>query len=123
LSSGDGRHDRSRPPQASSGDAAHSRARRHRDRQREAECLRAGAVAFLKKPVEKERLDEAFSKISSFIERGVKKLLIVDDDETQRGTIMELLGDGEDVNIKAVGSGEEALELLDSEPFDCMVLD
>ena len=36
---------------------------------------------------------------------------------------MELLGDGEDVNIKAVGSSEEALELLDSEHFDCMVLD
>jgi CheY-like chemotaxis protein len=86
-------------------------------------ALRAGAVAFLQKPVEKEHLDAAFAEISSFIERGVKNLLIVDDDDTQRGTIMELLGDGEDVNIKAVGSSEEALELLDSEHFDCMVLD
>jgi CheY-like chemotaxis protein len=86
-------------------------------------ALRAGAVAFLQKPLEKEHLDAAFSEISSFIDRGVKNLLIVDDDDTQRGTIMELLGDGEDVNITAVGSSEEALELLDSERFDCMVLD
>ena len=47
-------------------------------------ALRAGAVAFLEKPVEKSRLDEAFQHISSFLERGVRNLLVVDDDETQR---------------------------------------
>jgi FOG: CheY-like receiver len=86
-------------------------------------ALLAGAVAFLEKPVEKEHLDSAFTDISSFIERGVKNLLIVDDDETHRETITELLGDGEDVQITAVGSSEEALELLESQHFDCMVLD
>jgi CheY-like chemotaxis protein len=86
-------------------------------------ALRAGAVAFLEKPVEKEHLESAFANISSFIERGVKNLLIVDDDETQRNTIVELLGDGEDIQIHAAGSSEEALDLLEQQPFDCMVLD
>ena len=86
-------------------------------------ALRAGAVAFLEKPVDKDRLDSAFSEISSFIARDVRNLLVVDDDETQRRTIMELLGDGEDVHVSAVGSSEEALDQLERERFDCMVLD
>jgi CheY-like chemotaxis protein len=86
-------------------------------------ALRAGAVAFLAKPVDKEHLESAFADISSFIERGVKNLLIVDDDETQRNTIMDLLGDGEDIQVQAVGSSEEALALLEEQRFDCMVLD
>jgi CheY-like chemotaxis protein len=86
-------------------------------------ALRAGAVAFLEKPVEKEHLERAFFDISQFIERGVKNLLVVDDDETQRRTIIELLGDGEDVSVAAVASSEEALEALEQQHFDCMVLD
>ena len=65
------------------------------------DALRAGAVAFLEKPVEKSRLDEAFSQISSFLERRVKNLLVVGDESTQRQAVLELLGDGEDVNVTA----------------------
>jgi CheY-like chemotaxis protein len=86
-------------------------------------ALRAGAVAFLEKPVDKDRLDSAFSEITSFIAREVRNLLVVDDDETQRRTIMELLGDGEDVHVTAVGSSEEALGQLERKRYDCMVLD
>jgi CheY-like chemotaxis protein len=53
----------------------------------------------------------------------VKNLLVDDDDEAQRQTIIDLLGDGEDVQVTAVGSSEEALEALEGERFDCMVLD
>jgi HAMP domain-containing protein/signal transduction histidine kinase/DNA-binding response OmpR family regulator len=86
-------------------------------------ALRAGAVAFLEKPVEKSRLDDAFSQITSFLERRVRNLLVVDDESTQRQAVIELLGDGEDVNITAVGSSEEALAALEARDFDCMVLD
>ncbi len=96
VSSGDGRHD----------------------------ALRAGAVAFLEKPVTKEGLDEVFGEISSFIDRGAKRLLVVEDDEQQRNTVVELIGGGDDdVQITAVGSSEEALEQLAKQRFDCMVLD
>jgi CheY-like chemotaxis protein len=86
-------------------------------------ALRAGAVAFLEKPVDKSRLDEAFERISSFLDRRVKNLLVVDDESVQREAVIELLGDGEDVKVTAVGSSEEALAELEHGEFDCMVLD
>ena len=87
------------------------------------DALRAGAVAFLEKPVEKSLLDEAFSQISGFLDRRVRNLLVVDDESAQRQALTELLGDGEDINVTAVGSSEEALAELEQGPYDCMVLD
>jgi CheY-like chemotaxis protein len=78
----------------------------------------------LEKPVEHSTLDAQYAKILEFVERGTRRLLIVDDDDAQRRAIVELIGSGDDVEITAVASSEEALEALDSEtPFDCMVLD
>ncbi|MFL5577015.1 MAG: HAMP domain-containing protein, partial [Gemmatimonadaceae bacterium] len=86
--------------------------------------LRAGAIAYLEKPVDREKLDEAFSRIQSFIDSRVKRLLIVEDDETQRRSMVELIGgDGDDVEITAVDSAEAALAELAERQFDCMVLD
>jgi CheY-like chemotaxis protein len=86
-------------------------------------ALRAGAVAFLQKPLEKEGLDSMLDEISSFIERGVRSLLVVEDDDDQRNAIVELVGSGDDVEVTAVGSSDEALALLTERQFDCMVLD
>ena len=44
-------------------------------------ALRAGAVAFLEKPVTKETLEETFGEIRSFVDRDVKRLLVVEDDQ------------------------------------------
>ncbi|HEV2145873.1 MAG TPA: HAMP domain-containing protein, partial [Longimicrobiaceae bacterium] len=85
--------------------------------------LRQGAVSFLEKPVSKDALDDAFDGIARFIDEPVKNLLVVEDDETQRRSIIELVGGGEDVSITAVGSAEEALQALAERRFDCMVLD
>jgi HAMP domain-containing protein/CheY-like chemotaxis protein/signal transduction histidine kinase len=84
--------------------------------------LKQGALAFLPKPATREALDEALGRIKGFVERKVKRLLIVEDDETQRVSITDLIGNG-DVTTLAVSTGEEALKALASEPFDCMVLD
>ncbi len=86
-------------------------------------ALRAGAVAVFEKPVSKEQLDEAFAGISTLSERAVGNLLVVEDDETERNAIVELVGGGEDVEVTAVGSSEEALAALDEKRYDCMVLD
>jgi CheY-like chemotaxis protein len=53
----------------------------------------------------------------------VRRLLIVEDDETQRASIAELVGTGDDVEVTAVGSSEAALEALAAGQFDCIVLD
>jgi CheY-like chemotaxis protein len=84
--------------------------------------LKLGAFAYLKKPVSKQALAEAFARIQSFVERRVKNLLVVEGDEAQRAGIAELIGDG-DVRTTAVGTGDEALAALLDQPFDCMVLD
>ncbi|HEY6052955.1 MAG TPA: response regulator, partial [Gaiellaceae bacterium] len=86
-------------------------------------ALRAGAVAVLEKPVSKEDLDDAFTSIAAFVDRGASNLLVVEDDDTERGAIVELVGGGEDVAVTAVGSSEEALAALEETRFDCMVLD
>jgi HAMP domain-containing protein/CheY-like chemotaxis protein/signal transduction histidine kinase len=84
--------------------------------------LRHGAIAYLTKPADKEGLDEALGAIKGFIERKEKHLLVVEDDETQRNSIIELIGNG-DVQTRAVATGEEALAALKEQHFDCMVLD
>jgi hypothetical protein len=86
-------------------------------------ALKAGAVAFVEKPVSKEGLEETFGEIRSFIDRSVKRLLVVEDDEQQRQSVVELIGGGEDVEVTPVGSSEEALEALEVQRYDCMVLD
>jgi CheY-like chemotaxis protein len=47
----------------------------------------------------------------------------VEDDETQRASIIELVGGEDDVSVTAVATAEEALELIGQRRFDCMVLD
>ena len=86
------------------------------------EGLKAGAIAFLAKPVSKEALDAAFARISTFIDTVPKNLLVVEDNEAQRQSIVELIAH-DDVDIIAVGSAEEALGKLHERHFDCMVLD
>jgi hypothetical protein len=84
--------------------------------------LELGAVAVLSKPLEREELEGALARMQDFINRRVKRLLVVEDDETQRQAIVELIGNG-DVETTTVGSAEEALEALAAAPWDCMVLD
>jgi hypothetical protein len=85
-------------------------------------ALRAGAAAVLDKPLVEERLAETFERIERFIERQVKSLLVVEDDEEQRSAIVGLIG-ADDVVITAVGTFEDACQALAEQDFDCMVLD
>jgi CheY-like chemotaxis protein len=84
--------------------------------------LKQGAMAYLQKPASKEGVDAALARIKSFVERPVKKLLVVEDNAVQRQTTVDLIGN-RDVHTTAVGTGGEALSLLGKEKFDCMVLD
>jgi CheY-like chemotaxis protein/HAMP domain-containing protein len=86
------------------------------------DAMKMGAIGFLNKPASMKKLKEAFKKIEDTISRTIKKLLIVEDDERQRKSILDLIGNG-DVKTMSVGSGQQAFELLKSEHFDCMVLD
>jgi CheY-like chemotaxis protein len=55
-------------------------------------------------------------------ETQAKKLLLVEDDEGQRNSIRDLIGNGTAHLIEAA-NGDEALRQLSQEKFDCVVLD
>lgn len=84
--------------------------------------LMMGAIAFLRKPSDREHLEQAFTDIESFTENSLKHLLVVEDDDVQRNSIIELIGH-DDVVITAVSTGGEALHELREKHYDCMVLD
>ena len=84
--------------------------------------MKLGAFAFLKKPVSRQSLDDAFAGIRGFLDREVRRLLVVEDNDLERANIVAAIGDG-DVRTTAVATAAEALEALRAEPFDCLVLD
>ena len=45
----------------------------------------------------------------------MRRLLLVEDDDTQRESIVELVGEGDDVEVTAVRTAEEALAALETE--------
>ncbi len=55
--------------------------------------------------------------------RAVPKILIVDDDQDVRSTIADFLGKRISCNIVQRGDGKEALELIDREEFQVVLLD
>src|SRR5262249_31714452 len=85
-------------------------------------ALRAGAVAFVEKPVSKERLEDMFGAIRAFIDRDVKRLLVVEDDADERRALVELIGGG-DVEVTAVATADGAPAALGLQDYDCMGVD
>ena len=90
-----------------------------RERER---ALRQGAISYLNKPVEREALQEEFTRIQKFLMGGKRSLLVVEDDMAQREAIVSLIGDA-DLRIVTAVDGKSALEALAASHFDCMVLD
>ncbi len=85
-------------------------------------ALEIGALAVLVKPVTRPALEQAFEKIVGFAGSPVRSLLVVEDNDLERQTVVELLA-GSDLAITQARTGAEALEALASQRFDCMVLD
>jgi CheY-like chemotaxis protein/HAMP domain-containing protein/putative methionine-R-sulfoxide reductase with GAF domain len=88
----------------------------------EVDILNKGALGFLKKPVDKDELNNLLSDIGHFITKEVKNLLIIEDNEVLREKIIDLLK-GQDIKIEVASSGAEALSKLKKNSFDCLILD
>ncbi|HTD65524.1 MAG TPA: response regulator, partial [Candidatus Limnocylindria bacterium] len=84
--------------------------------------LTQGTLGYLRKSENPETLSEAFESLKQFVERPVKNLLLVEDDEIQSMSIRELIGNG-DVKTTVVSCGKDALAELENNKYDCMVLD
>jgi CheY-like chemotaxis protein len=86
------------------------------------DVFQKGAIGYLTKPISPEKLDDAFTKMEDFINHKVKDLLIIEDDNTMRQQIIDVIG-REEVNPTGVATGEEAIEMLRLMKFDCIVMD
>jgi CheY-like chemotaxis protein len=86
------------------------------------EALHLGAIGYALKPTTREQLEQVFRKLENKFTQKIKRILLVEDDERQRESVVSLIAD-DDVRIDAVGSGQEAMDLLRSEIFDCMIID
>ena len=84
--------------------------------------IRVGAIGVLTKPVKtKEVLDDTFKHIKAFLEKQTRRLLFVHSDETERNNLINLIA-APGLDVKAVGSGKEALEELRNGPVDVAVV-
>ena len=90
--------------------------------ERTLDVIREGAMEFLTKPIAKEQLEDAFTRIENFIEKKMKSLLVIEDDEDLRKAIKVLIGSGE-VEYFEAETGKEALKILKEEAIDCVILD
>jgi len=86
------------------------------------EAFRKGAIGFLRKPVKQEELETAFSRLEDILDRKMKSLLVVEDDENLRKSVVRLVGNG-DIQVDEAATGEEALKALRSTTYDCVILD
>ncbi len=89
---------------------------------RRKEGMELGAFDFIRKPVGRDDLKNAFDKIEDFVSRKLKKLLVVEDNEQQNKAIRELIGNG-DVKTFSAYSGKEAYDMMSKEHFDCVIID
>jgi CheY-like chemotaxis protein len=86
------------------------------------DAYKMGAIGFLSKPVNPDGLEEVFRKLEEYSTQHIKSLLIVEDDDSLRHSVRQLLG-GSDIRIVEASRGKVALELLQAQHFDCMILD
>ncbi|RYG09267.1 MAG: response regulator, partial [Burkholderiales bacterium] len=85
-------------------------------------ALQLGAIGYAIKPTTREQLKDVFKKLEDKLTQKVKRVLLVEDDARQRDSVTQLIGD-DDVEITAVETGAEALALLGTTIFDCMIID
>jgi CheY-like chemotaxis protein/HAMP domain-containing protein len=81
-----------------------------------------GVLTYLIKPVDQNDLDLVFKKVEQVISKRIKDLLIVEDNKNQAEAVKKLIGTN-DINICIANTGNEAIEVLGTRQFDCVILD
>jgi HAMP domain-containing protein/CheY-like chemotaxis protein/signal transduction histidine kinase len=85
-------------------------------------ALARGAFSYLVKSPTTEGIEAALERLRDFTAPRIKRLLVVEDNDIERRSIVDLL-DHDDIELTAVASGGEALQALLDRPHDCVVLD
>lgn len=85
-------------------------------------AMRMGAVGYLTKPADKRDIQSAIRRMMTIEPHQKRRLLIIEDDARQRLAMTELLKE-DNLEIVAVGTGNDAMQKLKREKFDCVILD
>ncbi|SOD18284.1 response regulator [Pedobacter xixiisoli] len=81
-----------------------------------------GAIGFLKKPVDKEKLDYAFELLSNQYKYDFHNVLVIEDQILQSNELTEqLIKKG--AKVSQAYTGAEARQMLEESTFDCIILD
>ncbi len=85
-------------------------------------ALAWGAVGYMLKPVKRGELVHALQGFEERLNKKMRRVLVVEDDENQLESVRALLGSA---NIDTIGtrSAADSLQKLQETTFDCMVLD
>ena len=86
------------------------------------EAYNIGAMDFSMNPVSEKDLDRAIQKIEKLHNTVNKELLIVEDDKATLKAIQNLLK-SKSINISTATTGKDALAMLKTHNFDCVILD
>jgi CheY-like chemotaxis protein/CHASE3 domain sensor protein len=85
-------------------------------------ALRMGALGYLSKPVTVDKVRSALNRIETMLEKNVKNLLVIEDDDRQREAVAHLVA-GRDIQVLLARTGEEALNTVGTQSVDCIILD
>ena len=86
------------------------------------ELRRLGAFGQVAAPLGPAQLEEIFEAIEVAGGSRLKRILVVEDNDEARRSVVELLGNG-DVRVDEAVTGEQAISALGRERYDCVVLD
>ncbi|HEX2936042.1 MAG TPA: response regulator [Bacteroidales bacterium] len=86
------------------------------------EAYSKGVFGYLTKPVSTEKLETTFSNLQLYINRKIKELLIVEDDDNLRSSTKMLL-EAQDIRITECNNAKEAIAAISGNHYDCVVLD
>jgi CheY-like chemotaxis protein/signal transduction histidine kinase/HAMP domain-containing protein len=84
--------------------------------------LSHGAFSYLAKPATTDELESALDRLKTYLTPHTKRLLVIEDDERERASIVELLAH-DDIQIESAATGADALAKLRESRFDCCVVD
>ncbi len=88
----------------------------------EDKAMEMGAMGFLMKPVNPDQLASTFERIESEALSGMKRLLVIEDNEVEILAINQMF-DNKDTSVTVVKTGEDAIAELTNNVFDCIIMD
>jgi len=86
-------------------------------------AMQRGARSFNLKPLKNEALNVLFEDIVKYSEKKPRKLLLVEDNELDSSQIAKIITNGDLIEIEIAHTGQQALNLLQKEIYDCIIVD